>query len=275
MIGDVDALQFAFHFLLILTLLQVPLVLWKRKEIRFMTFRNEFSLLLISGLIGTFLYWCEFSSLDVGLPVTHLTFLSLTVPAWALLYEYFRGRGTGWNLNKWVIALIGTTILIAPNAKGQFSIGYLLPVFTSILMALWIIYSKKAQESGLSPVVCSFFNDFFSLVGITLFIYLKGRSHYLTMPENVGNIAFYAILTGIIPNLLLYYGLRKTKVTAAASIIMLEPIFIGIATIIATNEDVTLNLLAGVVFITVSNLPDHVLSTARRYAMVYGFNNYK
>ncbi|HXH30466.1 MAG TPA: DMT family transporter [Bacteriovoracaceae bacterium] len=275
LIGDVDALEFAFHFLLVLTLLQLPLVLMKWREILKMTFQKEFSLLFVSGLIGTFLYWCEFSSLNVGLPISHLTFLSLTVPAWTLLYEYVRGRGTGWNLNKWVIALIGSAILIAPNSKGQFSAAYLLPIFTSLLMAFWIIYSKKAQENGISPVVCAFFNDFFSLIGITFFIYIKGRGHSLTMPHNIDKIAYYAVLTGIIPNLLLFYGLKKTKVTAAASIIMLEPIFIGIATIVATNEDITFNLMAGVLFIVASNLPDHFLTYARRMAVVYSQNTFK
>ncbi|MBA2404849.1 MAG: EamA family transporter, partial [Bdellovibrionales bacterium] len=166
LVEDADALIFAFHFLLMLTLIQLPFVLGRMKEVKKLKMKGEFDLLIISGLIGTFLYWCEFSSLQVGLPISHVTFLLLTVPAWTLLWEWLRGRGTKTNLNKWAIALLGSVILISPNESGQFSMGYLLPIFTSLLTAMWLIYSKKAQEAGIHPIVCSFFNDLFSLIGV-------------------------------------------------------------------------------------------------------------
>jgi hypothetical protein len=127
--------------LAVLVLLQLPLVIPKWREVRAMGFRKEYSVLLISGLIGTFLYWCEFSSLKVGLPISHVTFLLLTVPAWILLYEYFKGNGCRWNLNKWVLALIGSIILIQPTTHGEFSVAYLLPIFTSLLM--WYLRTKQ------------------------------------------------------------------------------------------------------------------------------------
>ena len=101
LVDDTDALIFSFHFLLMLTLIQLPFVLGRYKEVKKLKFKGELDLLVMSGFIGTFLYWCEFTSLQVGLPITHVTFLLLTVPAWTLLWEFLRGRGTKTNLNKW------------------------------------------------------------------------------------------------------------------------------------------------------------------------------
>ena len=221
LVEDQDALIFAFHFLLMLVLIQLPMVLARPKEVKKLKFKGQFDLLMISGMIGTFLYWCEFSSLQVGLPITHVTFLLLTVPAWTMLWEFLRGRGTKTHINKWMIALLGSIILISPNNKGQFSISYLLPIVTSLLTASWLIYSKKAQEAGIHPIVWSFFNDLFSLVGVAGFIILNGKTHALSLPSNVGNIFIYSAVIGVLPNLLLFYGLRSSGVVAASMVIPL------------------------------------------------------
>lgn len=232
-------------------------------------------LLVLSGLIGTFLYWCEFSSLSVGIPVSHLTFISLSVPAWALLYEYIRGRGTGWNLNKWVMALIGSSILIAPGNRGEFTPSYLLPIFTSLLMAAWIIYAKKSQDRGISPIVCSFFNDFFSLIGITVFMLIRGRMDSVTIPTNIGNVALYAAFVGLAPNLLLFYGLQTANVISAASLIVLEPIITGVVVVILSHEVISINLLLGSMMVFSSTLPDNFLNYIKRVTVAYSLKTFK
>ncbi|GEM_PF-6611120 len=269
LVNDEDTLIFSFHFLLMLTLIQMPFLRGKWDEIKRFTLRKEYFLLIISGVIGTFLYWCEFSSLQVGLPITHVTFLLLTVPAWTLLYEYLRGRGSQLNLNKWVLALIGSSILIAPNAKGQFSIGYLLPIFTSLLTAAWIIYSKKGQEAGISPIVYSFFNDLFSMIGVLGFIFINGRSHALSVPDNIGNIFLYAGIIGVLPNLLLFYGLRATGVVAASTIIMLEPVMSGFLSVMIHDERMGLHFFIGAVFIFMSNIPEQLMVYVRKVRVIY------
>lgn len=264
LVQDEDTLVFSCQFLAMLTVLQLPFVIPKWREIKKMTFKREFSLLLISGLIGTFLYWCEFSSLKVGLPISHVTFLLLTVPAWILLYEYFKGEGTKWNLNKWVLALIGSVILINPTRHGNFSVGYLLPIFTSLLTAAWLIYTKKSLEVGISPIVSSFFNDLFSLIGVVAFIFLNGREQSLNPPQNYQNILLYSAVIGVLPNLFLYYGLRRTHVLAASLMIMLEPVISGILSVLIHQEELGLNFLIGALFIAVSNLPTGFLIYMRR-----------
>lgn len=269
LVNDEDTLVFSFHFLAMLTLIQFPFVLGKWKEVKGLTFKKEYVILIISGIIGTFLYWCEFSSLQVGLPVTHVTFLLLTVPAWTLLYEFMRGRGTRVNLNKWVLALIGSMILITPNAKGQFSISYLLPVFTSLLSAAWIIYSKKGQEIGISPIVYSFFNDLFALIGVFFFIVYNDRVPAVTAPTNLFNIFIYAGIIGVLPNMFLFYGLKTTGVVMASTVIMFEPIMSGVFSILIHDERLGAHFLIGALFIGISNLPRETVKYLRNVPAIY------
>lgn len=275
LVEDTDALIFSFHFLLMLTLIQLPFVLGRMHEVKALKMKGEFDLLLISGLIGTFLYWCEFSSLQVGLPISHVTFLLLTVPAWTLLWEFLRGRGTKTNINKWMIALLGSIILISPNERGQFSIGYLLPIVTSLLTASWLIYAKKAQEAGISPVVCSFFNDLFSLVGVTIFIVINGKTGSLSLPANVGNIFIYSGLIGVLPNLLLFYGLRGSNVVAASMVIMLEPIMSGVLSVLIHDDSLGFNFMLGAFLIVLSNLPQETMFYLRKVRVSYAIPSFK
>ncbi len=265
LVEDTDTLIFSFHFLLMLTLIQLPFVLGRWREVKKLKIRGEFDLLFFSGIIGTFLYWCEFSSLQVGLPIAHITFLALTVPAWTLLWEFLRGRGQMGHLNKWVIALVGSVILIQPNSHGQFSMGYMLPIFTSLLTAAWLIYSKKSQEAGISPIVCTFFNDLFSLIGVLIFIIMKGKVESIGLPSNIGNIFMYTAVIGVLPNLLLFYGLRTMGIVAASSVIMLEPVMSGILSYFINHDVLGFNFLFGACFIVLSNVPADSLYYIRKW----------
>jgi drug/metabolite transporter (DMT)-like permease len=275
LVDDTDALIFAFHFLLMLVLIQLPFVLGRAKEVRKLKFKGGMDMLVMSGFIGTFLYWCEFSSLQVGLPITHVTFLLLTVPAWTLLWEFLRGRGTKTNINKWAVALIGSIILISPNEHGQFSMGYLLPIFTSLLTAMWLIYSKKAQEAGIHPIVCSFFNDLFSLIGVLIFILMNGKGHALSLPSNLGNIFMYSAMIGVLPNILLFYGLRKTGIVAASGVIMLEPVMSGVLSYLIHNDALGINFLLGSFCIVLSILPGQTIDYLRKVRVTYAIPSFK
>lgn len=258
LVGGEDSMIFTFQFLAALVLIQLPLVLTQWREVFKLTFRHGFSLLMVSGLTGTFLYWCEFSSYQVGLPITHVTFLMLTVPAWTLLYEYLRGRGSHKSINKLAIALVGTAFLIQPNDKGQFSFSFLLPVFTSLLTAAWIIFSKKAQEKNISPIVCSFFNDLFALMGVVGFILFNGRQgSLLIIPDNSQNILLYAAMIGVLPSILLLYGLKSTSLVTASTIIMFDPVMSGTLSILINNEVLGVNFLMGSILVCLSNVPEN------------------
>lgn len=266
LIGNINGLEFAFFFLLITSVIQLPFVLLRWKEIRQMTFKGHFVSIILAGIVGTFLYWCEFASLKVGLPIAHMTFITLTVPAWTLFYEYFFGENTGHNLNKWSLAVLGSIVLVF--SQSEFNLYYLMPVMTSFLMATWLIFSKRCQDVGISPILNSFFNDVFSLMGITFFLVLKGQAQTMSLPPNLINMILYAILIGLIPGLLFLYGLKKMELVPAATVMVLEPLLTGIVSIIATGEAISPHLVIGAFLIASSSLPDYVFSEIRRIAII-------
>ncbi len=267
LVKDADPLSFAFHFLLTTAIIQIPFVLYKSREVRKFTF-TQWRLLAIYGIIGSFLYWVEFSSLKVGLPIAHLTFIFLTVPAWTNLSEYLRGRGQGWNLNKWMLAMVGTAILLYPENR-VFSFLHLLPILTAILMALFLTYSKRCQDSGISSLHCSFFNDVFSVIGVLVFIMLQGREVPPPMPDNLMNIGLYAVLIGLLPVLLLLKGLKTTDLRKASTIFMAEPALTGILSILIGNQAISAPFGMGAALILLANLPDETLEYSKRISLPY------
>lgn len=276
LVKNQDALVFAFFFLLILILVQLPFMYRKRKEILNLKLNKEIPLLAISGFVATLFYWCEFSSLKVGLPVSHVSFLTLTVPAWVIFYEYTQGSGTVWSVNKLLMAVAGSVVMILPEAGGTFTLGHTLPVFTSFLMAVFLISSKKSQDEGISPLVCSFFNDLLALGGVSALLFMHGQEKMVTtIPDNIGGIFLYALIIGLLPGLTMLYGLRKTKLMTAATVIMIEPVVFGILAVILNVDLLGLNFLIGAVLITLSNMPDNFFYVLKKVRVIYALNTFK
>ena len=153
--------------------------------------------------------------------------------------------------------------------------GYLLPIFTSLLTAMWLIYSKKAQEAGIHPIVCSFFNDLFSLIGVLIFIIMNGKAQSLSLPSNIGNIFMYSAVIGVLPNIFLFYGLRSTSIVAASGIIMLEPIMSGALSVLIHNDTLGINFLLGSICIVLSIIPADTVEYLRRIRMTYAIPSFK
>jgi drug/metabolite transporter (DMT)-like permease len=275
LVEDHDPLVFAFYFLTALLVIQIPFIFRKWDEIKALIGKKEFGLVVTGSLIATCQYWCEFSSLKVGLPVSHVAFLTLTVPTWVMFYEYVRGRGQFSSVNKVIIALIGSLALILPTVGDQFTPGHLLPILTSFFMAAFLITSKKSQEAGISPLVVSFFNDLLALIGISVLIIINGKTHLVVVPANASGIALYAAIIGLLPGLFFLYGLRSTKLITASTIIIIEPIIFGIVAITINFNEIGLNFILGAIAISVSSMPDSVFAMVRKARLVYVLNAFK
>ena len=232
--------------------------------------QSGFRPLVVTGVIGTFLYWCEFSALKVGLPIAHLSFLSLTVPAWVLLYEYFNKDAGSINLNKWLMAMLGSIVMILPVMGGEFSLGHILPIFSSFLFAAFIISSKRSQDAGISPIVCCFFNDLFPLIGVMVLMLINGKpDDLLVMPPEPTNMFLFSALIGLLPGLIFLYGLKETDLTTASFIVIIEPILLGVIAVVFSDGPLTFNFLAGALMIMIANMPDFFFSSLRRVRADY------
>lgn len=265
LIKEDDPLIFAFRFLCALTILQLPIALKKWRDLLKMCRDQRFFYLAVTGLIGTCLYWCEFTALKVGLSLSHITFLSLTVPAWVLIYEFFTGKGTLVNVDKFLAGIIGSVFLIQP-----FSWTHLVPVATSVFLAAFLISAKRSQEVGIDPLVCSFFNDLLPLLGITTLIIAQGKQELLLQrPESIGQVFIYAALVGLVPNIIFLYGLRSTKVVQASLVIMVEPILFGLIAIYLNPDRLGLNFFIGAALVTATVIPDRYFPSLKKIRLLY------
>ena len=120
------------------------------------------------------------------------------------------------------------------------------------------------MEAGISPLVCSFFNDFFSLIGVFVFIVIKSRTGSLSIPHNIGNIFLYSTLIGVVPNVLLFWGLKNTSVVSASTVIMLEPVLAGVLAVMINNDTLGVYFVLGSFCIMMSNLPDNFMFYVRK-----------
>jgi drug/metabolite transporter (DMT)-like permease len=274
LIKDHDPLVFAFYFLFALLIIQLPFIFRKWSEIKTLVFKKEFNLLITGSLIATFQYWCEFSSLKVGLPVSHLAFLTLTVPTWVMFYEFIRGRGRSSSLNKVLVAIVGSLALIIPTVGSSFTLGHLLPIMTSFFMAAFLISSKRSQEAGISPLVISFFNDLLALIAISFIILAQNKQSLITVPENTVGIFLFAIIVGLLPGLTFLYGLRTTKLNTASILMVIEPIVFGIMALMVNYDELGILFYLGAILITLSTLPNFS-SSVRKIRVIYALNMFK
>ena len=270
LIESEEALVFAFHFLAILALLQLPIIIPRWREVITLIKGRQFLYLVVSGIIGTFLYWCEFSALKVGLPVAHISFLSLTVPCWILFYDYLRGEGGKAQLNRWLMAMAGSGLMIIPIAGQGFSLGLLLPIFTSLFLAAFLISSKRSQEAGISPIVCSFFNDFLPLIGVVILIFTQGKQgEMFVLPAKLGLMFLYTAVIGLLPGLIFLYGLKTTQLSTASVIVVIEPVILGVIAVIFSGDALNVNFVMGAAIITIANMPTFFFSSFRKVRVLY------
>ena len=129
----------------------------------------------------------------------------------------------------------------------------------------------KALETIRTP----FFNDLFSLVGVLIFIVINGKTSALSLPANVGNIFIYSAVIGVLPNLLLFYGLRSSNVVAASMVIMLEPIMSGVLAFLIHDDTLGFNFMLGAVCILISNLPQETMFYLRKVRVSYAIPSFK
>lgn len=256
-------LMFSFIYILTRTLIQLPLV---GSQIRKLSLSpTQIKLILASGLVGTFLHWSEFQSLKTSIPVSQITFITFCFPIWIFIVESVRqGKVQVEGLYRFVLAITGLLLILPGEVRlTLFNSSYLYPLTSSFLLASWIMVSKKAQDTDLHPFVYSFFYDLTSLLGITGLIVSQGMSDLdglvaFTAQTMDLNIFLYALIVGVMPNILIFKGLRQTAPITAAIIMMFEPFISSFCASILFNEAFSPVFLVGACLIFAANLPKEV-----------------
>ncbi len=227
--------------------------------------RSSWKFLLVFGLIGGGVRMTELAGISLGVPISEVGFLIYSHPIWAIALGILLYRE--WpNLSKLLrasLCLAGVAILsLNATAGGISTLAVFFPVLCSFLIACWICLSKHLGMHGVPIVLSGFIYDAAAsvvifLVAITqmdFILFVDQLRDLLTGPMLFTLIAC-SLLTGVVPNLLFYRGVKRLSVMASALILTLEPLVTALAAFLIWSERPSALLYWAGALILLGNVP--------------------
>ena len=266
--SGIDLLSFCLLYIGIRLLVQIPIVL-KTRGFRVAN-RKQMLILVAIGLVGAALQMTEFMGIADGLPVPVVTFLVYTHPVWTILLGRFINgeKISGISIAKLTLGIGGSAFIFLTQVQDVTANLHLMiaPVIAGLMIALWIVLSRKAKTANIGTWTISFYYDLFAFVAL-LALYSSTLVPVLPVPELwatlkdpkflMGMIAF-SVLVGLLPNLLFYRGSQSVTALTAGLILLLEPVVATISSSLLwhTHLPTLFALGAGLVLLSGAPLED-------------------
>ncbi|MGE4233069.1 MAG: EamA family transporter [Bacteriovoracia bacterium] len=263
----IGLLSFCILYVSIRLFAQVPIVLlgshWKING------RSQAFCLVSLGLIGAALQFSEFYGVSVGLPVSVVTFLVYTHPVWTLLLSRLinKEKITLFSVGKITSALVGTALITGVQlAHGYSFTAFIFPLVAGLMIALWITVSNQATKQGCSTKTISFYYDLFCFAVLMGFALISRDSNPLNEAiafsgniKNLGQIAFYSIFIGLLPNYLFYFGSKTVPAVTAGLVLLFEPVFSASISSMIWNDPLSPMFVVGALAILSTNIPQSAI----------------
>ncbi len=265
--SDISLQSFCLVFLALRILFQLPVVSIN-KEFKVSSKKNLI-LLVVLGLIGAALHLSEFASLKFGLSVPAVSFLIFTHPIWTQLIRsfLFKEQLTAIKVSKVLIAVFAISLILIPeNFMGINYIPFLIAFFASVAFSLWIIFSEKIQDGGVSTIQLSFYYDVFSLlfVSLSVLVFIPVSPLVVEISSLKYNhwlsLLFYSLFVGVIANYLFFIGIKKCGSMQASLALLLEPIISSFISFLLFSTHLDPVFYLGALLILLINLPDRLFS---------------
>jgi drug/metabolite transporter (DMT)-like permease len=235
--------------------------------------------LVTIGVVGASLQFCEFTGVSSGLSIPIVTFLAYSHPVWSfLLSRVINGeRFNLMSLFQVVSGLFGI-VLIAGSSFAHLNLStelsaklalklLIAPLIAAILIALWVSLVNKAKHQGTSTWTISFYYDLFALcalIGLRTFhgvdsMALGELFAWVAVPVHSLEIVGYAVLVGVIPNLLFYHGNASVGARAAGLILLIEPLVATGVSHFVWHDELSRYFCVGAVFVLLAGLPKGIV----------------
>jgi drug/metabolite transporter (DMT)-like permease len=258
---QLSTVTFTLLFLVSRVVIQIPLMV--KYSVKKEVLRGNWTLLLLSGICGASLHFLEFKSLDIGLPVSLITFLIFIHPVWSMLFKryFLKEEIQKIDVMKLVIGLLGVVIIIDPFS-GQMNLSWMIiyPLLASVFLSGWITLVGVVQKRGIGKICFSFYYDLFSLLGVLIFFSPTIINNFSTsvIPNyfNFSMIAWvfaYSIIIGLLPNLLIYSGVEKKGVLLTSYVLLLEPVISSVYSFFIFDDSFSSSFIIGAILIIVIN----------------------
>lgn len=262
-----SALDISFFFL-VLSL--IPLLPFVTKKDFFLRMRDSWRYLTAYSLANSGLVLLLFESVKLGVAPAISAFLLYTQPVWTIIFGkiFFSEKVTKSRIGVIVLALIGVFLITDPvtllgelgsNASNFY--GEIAALIGAVFLSLWIILGKKGRlDVFQKPTELVFAVRGSTLIVVTvisLATLTTGAHVFLANPgaiiQNIFPLFAFAIVAGMIPDLLFYSGIEKVQALQAGVILLIEPISSAILSVVLLISTPSLVQAAGGALILLSN----------------------
>jgi drug/metabolite transporter (DMT)-like permease len=228
------------------------LIFWKK--IDFKPGWSKFKVILaitIFGNLNGLSMWFAVKYTDIALA----EFLHYTMPMWAFAIAIvFLGESVGkFRIIALLLSMAGIALLFIPGiATNGFDIknmGNMLAIASAFFYAMQTNAIRKAKSNNYTIIFWNFSISTFLIAPFYLFSSSLAPLHI----SNIIIMAVFAVATGFVPMLLLYYGANKIEVTKSSIILLFEAVIAVIVAWLVLGEKLGVAGIIGGLLILVSS----------------------
>jgi DME family drug/metabolite transporter len=227
----------------------IILLIWRRRDISIQ--RSSISLFLAIGIIGIAGFYISYIFAITAIGIGIASVLLYSAPIWVALFG-FVFQGESMTLQKMlalILALAGIILIAGKQSLNQLSLGsfgLLAGLASGLGYAAYILFNKKASESGYSTWTVNAYG--LGIGSLVLFIFqdFNSLSHTLSEPRT----ALILVLLGIVPTLggglAFYAGLQRIPAVNASIVATFEPVVAIALGWLVFSEKLGVNQIIGV-----------------------------
>lgn len=182
--------------------------------------RKDIPLMLLCGLCSSFLFhFCFYTAISIA-NMSIVAILEYTAPVFAVIFSFFllHERITGRKLLALLLAFLGSALACWPREQIVLPLaGLLLGLGSGICYALFTVLSRILLDRGLSDYTVAFYNAFLGWAFAALVCHpFAALGCILETPLRVAVFLACGLITGFLPLLLYYYGLKGMEAGTTA-----------------------------------------------------------
>ena len=244
-------------------------LLWKKEKLNVNI--KELLTLVTLGLLfafsSYFLFW-SYDFMDVGIASTLLFMYPVFV---AMIMTLVFKEKASWTL--WVsiaLAFFGIYMINGGSLDGSLSLFGIMVVGASALSyGLYIVVINKSPVKSMSGVKLTFYSMLISgIFFLTKSLMMTGELQHIPNLESWANILLFAVVSTAISCIAMVYAVHHVGSTVTAVMGALEPVVAVIIGVMVFHEQLTLNLVAGLIFILTAVIfivqGDHIISKTKQ-----------
>jgi RarD protein len=227
----------------------IILLIWRRRDISIQ--RSSISLFLAIGIIGIAGFYISYIFAITSIGIGIASVLLYSAPIWVALFGFvFQGESmTPQKMLALILALAGIILIAGKQSLNQLSLGsfgLLAGLASGLGYAAYILFNKKASESGYSTWTVNAYG--LGIGSLVLFIFqdFNSLSHTLSEPRT----ALILVLLGIVPTLggglAFYAGLQRIPAVNASIVATFEPVVAIALGWLVFSEKLGVNQIIGV-----------------------------